>query len=158
MLAIMLERLEQDSLLDNTVIILYSDHAAYSYNYTQEELTNTYEQIGGSYNIKNLPFVIYDSEIDSKEYNDIIINDVNFAPTIYNLFGIDYNASIYVGTDIFSENHKNVCIFTDYSWYDGKIYSTDTDRDDYYITTTKYVKERLDFNKMLITNNYYNKR
>lgn len=157
MLASMLERLEEDGLLDDTVIILYSDHAAYSYNYTEEELSNTYQNIDGDYSIKNLPFVIYNAGIEAKEYDDIIVNDIDFVPTILNLFGIDYDARYYVGTDIFSENHKNICIFSDYTWYDGEIYSVNGEDTDYYREISNYIQERLNFSQMLISNNYYKK-
>jgi len=153
----MLRRLKEDNLLDDTIIILYSDHAAYSYNYTEEELNNTYEQINGNYDIKNLPFIIYGTNIEPEQYNDIIVNDIDFAPTIFNLFGFDYIPNEYVGTDIFSTNHKNICIFRDYTWFDGKMHSGNALVDDDYIEISSYVKERIEFNRMLISHNYYKK-
>ena len=155
MLASMLKRLEEDDLLDDTVIILYSDHPAYSYNYTDNELAGKFKNIDGNYKIKHIPFVIYSTEIEHKKYDDIIVNDIDFAPTILNLFGIDYDSRYYVGSDIFSDEHKNVAMFEDYTWYDGKIYSGTSEHDEYYIETSNYVKERIDFSKMLVSNNYY---
>lgn len=155
MLKSMLKRLKEDNLLDDTVIVLYSDHAAYTYNYTEEDLEATYEKIDDAYSIKNIPFVIYNPNLEAKEYSDIIVNDVDFAPTIFNLFGIDYDAKYYVGTDIFSKAHKNICMFNDYRWYDGKIYNSNATQDDYYKTTSKYVKDRIDLSKMIVNNNYY---
>ncbi len=157
MLASMLEKLERDGLLDDTVIVLYSDHAAYSYNYSQEELASTYENIDGNYGIKNLPFVIYNSEIDGKEYDDIIVNDVDFAPTLFNMFGFEYDTKYYVGTDVFDENRINVCMFRDYSWYDGNVYSELAEKDDYYKEMTSYVKGRIEFSNMLVSHDYYKK-
>ena len=157
MLKIMLENLEKDNLLDDTVIILYSDHPAYSYNYTEEELSKTYQKIGNDYSIKNLPFIIYNSQITANNYNDIIVNDIDFAPTIFNLFGINYEPKNYVGTDIFADYHKNICMFKDYSWYDGKNYSETTNKNEYYYETSKYVQERINFSNMLVSNNYYKK-
>ena len=158
MLKTMLEKLEEDNILDDTVIILYSDHAAYSYNYTEEELKNTYQKIGNDYSIKNLPFIIYNSEITPTTFDDIIVNDVDFAPTIFNLFGIEYDPKYYVGTDIFANYHKNVCMFKDYSWYDGNIYSNNATKDEYFYETSNYVQERINFSNMLVEQNYYKKK
>jgi len=155
MLRVMLEKLEEDGILEDTVIILYSDHAAYSYNYTEDELKETYKNIDGNYKIKNLPFIIYSTDIDSEKFDDIIVNDIDFAPTIYNLFGITYDARYYVGTDIFSNNHKNVCIFKDNSWYDGKTYSLNSDNSASYKEIYNYVEDRTNLSKMIISNNYY---
>lgn len=155
MLKSMLERLEEDGLLDDTVIVLYSDHPAYSYNYSQEELANTYENIDGSYGIKNLPFVIYNGEIDGKKYDDIMVNDVDFAPTLFNMFGIEYDAKYYVGTDVFDENRINISMFKDYSWYDGNVYSVNAPKDNYYKEMTSYVKGRIEFSNMLVSHDYY---
>ena len=157
MLKVMLERLEKDGLLDDTVIVLYSDHAAYSYNYSKEELSNNYENIDGSYGIKDLPFVIYNSDISSKKYDEIIVNDVDFAPTLFNMFGISYDTKYYVGTDIFDEARVNVCMFKDYSWYDGEVYSISALKDDYYKEMTSYVKGRIEFSNMLVSHDYYKK-
>lgn len=157
MLASMLENLERDGLLDDTVIVLYSDHAAYSYNYSKEELANTYENIDGNYGIKNLPFVIYSSDIEGKTYDEIIVNDVDFAPTLFNMFGIEYDTKYYVGTDIFDENRVNICMFSDYSWYDENVYSVNAEKDDYYKEMTSFVKGRIEFSKMLVSNDYYKK-
>lgn len=155
MLDTMLARLEEDGILDDTVILLYSDHPAYTYNYTDEELENTYEKIGDAYDIKNLPFVIYSTDIKKQKFDDIIVNDVDFAPTILNLFGMEYDSRYFVGSDLFSKNHKNVAMFNDYSWYDGEKYSGTAEHDNYYQETSNYVKERIDFSKMLVSNNYY---
>lgn len=155
MIGHMLKRLKEDNLLDDTVIILYSDHAAYSYNYSESDLKNTYKKINGTYDIKNLPFIIYNSEISVQDFDDIIVNDVDFAPTILNLFGIDYDSRYYVGSDIFSKEHKNVAMFNDYTWYDGNVHSSNAEHNQYFVETSNYVKERIDFSKMLVSNNYY---
>ena len=55
-LKLLLERLENDKLLDDTVILLYSDHFAYSYTYTDEE-NQLYNQVDDNYNIKNSKFL-----------------------------------------------------------------------------------------------------
>lgn len=154
MLKTLLTRLEEDGILDDTVIVLYSDHYPYAYSFSENELAGI-NNIDGNYKVRNLPFIIYNSELTPKEY-DMLFSDIDIVPTLLNLFDIDFNSKNYIGTDIFSKEHKNINILTDYSWYDGNIYSMNaTEFDDYYNETSKYVQNVLDLNKMMLNNNYY---
>ncbi len=158
MLKLLLERLEEDKLLDDTVIILYSDHYPYAYNFTEEELSKM-DRIDESYKIRNIPFMIYNKNIEYKEFN-MLVNDIDIEPTILNLFGIEYNPNLFIGTDLLSKSHKNITIFPDYSWYDGNIYSLNNGVDTssaYYKEISNYVKTKIDLNKMIVSNNYYKK-
>lgn len=116
----LMERLEEDNLLDDTVILLYTDHQAYTFNYPKSYL-KTIKNIDGNYNIKSLPFIIYSSDIKHKDYN-MMVNDIDLAPTIFNLFGIEYDPNYYLGSDIFSKDHMNILMFNNSLWYDGKNY------------------------------------
>ena len=155
MLEELLLKLEEDNLLENSVIVLFSDHYPYAYSFNDEELEKL-EKIDSTYQIRNIPFIIYADGIESQEINTLL-NDVDILPTILNLFGIEYDPNTYVGVDIFSENHRNLIYLSDYSWYDGKIYSgnlnnKDTNEyQDYY----EYVTNRLKLNRMIISQNYY---
>lgn len=156
MLKLLLERLESDGLLDDTVIVLYTDHQAYSYNYTEEDLAN-FKIIDEERKIKSIPFVIYNSKLEHKEF-DTLVNDTDILPTILNLFGIKYEPDHYIGIDLFSKNHKKLIIFNDFRWYDGTIYSEDKKVDkttEYYQDTSKYVIDKIDLSNMILTNNYY---
>ena len=156
MLGLLLDRLEEDGILDNTVLLIYSDHYPYSYNYTEEDL-KVYSSFSVENDIRDLPLVIYSTDINHKEV-DTFISDVDIVPTVLNLFGIEYDPKKYIGVDIFSSNHKNVCYYSDYSWYDGEIYSMniDANTESAYITTmSEYVRKKIDLNNMIISNNYY---
>lgn len=158
-LELLLKKLKEDNLLDDTVIVLYADHYAYSYNYTDED-KKLYEKVDDNLSIQNLPLMIYSNGIKGKIFNNIIVDDIDIVPTIFNLFGIKYDPKYYVGTDAFSKDHENVAIFTDNSWYDGNIYSLNKDVDknsEYYKETTKFVTNTLDLNTMIISNDYYGK-
>ena len=158
-LRLLLERLKNDNLLDDTVIVLYSDHYAYGYNYGEEE-KRLYEKVDDNRIIQNLPFVIYNPLIKHKVFNNTVIDDIDILPTILNLFGFDYDANEYLGTDIFSTNHENIAIFTDYSWYDGTTYSFNKDVDknsDTYKNNSSYTSNLLDINTKMISSDYYKK-
>lgn len=155
MLNSLLKRLKEDDLLKDTVIVIYSDHYPYSYNFSDKELQKN-KKIDSNYNIKNLPFIIYAEDIESMDY-DFLINDIDIVPTILNLFGIKYDAKYYIGTDMFSKNHKNLIMLNDYSWYDGNIYNFDNKNvvTDYFIETTNYTNDKINLNKMIMSLNYY---
>ena len=159
MLEKLLERLKEDNLLDDTVIVLYSDHYPYAYSFTEEQL-NSLKAIDENKSIRNLPFIIYSNDLQHKEYTDFI-NDVDILPTILNLFNIEYNAKEYIGSDYFSDSHENIMFLSNGTWYDGNIFSYDeiiSEEDkEYFNFTTQFVNEKLDLNKMIISNNYYAK-
>ena len=159
MLEKLLERLKEDNLLEETVIVLYSDHYPYAYSFTNEQLSSM-KMIDSSNNIRNLPFIIYSPGIKHKEYSDFI-NDVDILSTILNLFNIEYNAKEYIGSDYFSKNHKNIMFLSDGTWYDGNIYSYDNIEEedkDYFKSISNFINNKLDLNKMIISNNYYAKQ
>lgn len=157
MLKELLEKLEKSGMMDDTVLVLYSDHHAYSYNYTEDELEE-YPEVDYNKDIKNIPFVIYSNDIKRKEFKDIYMSDIDIVPTLLNLFGIKYEPQYYIGADVFASYHPNMIIFNNYGWYDGNQYSlnlgVDTTTSEY-INNSTYVKKLLDLNKILINNNYY---
>ena len=155
MIAELLLRLEEDGLLEDTVIVMYTDHFAYAYTYTDEDYA-IYNQIDDNFNIKNIPLVIYSPNIEHEDF-DMLVNDIDIAPTIYNLFGMDYNPKYLLGRDVFSSEHKDLLMFLDYSWYDGDIYSLNAGStlSSSYGDNSSYTEELLDLNKLIINSNYY---
>ena len=153
----LLERLEEDDLLEDTVIVLYTDHQAYTFNYTEEDF-KLYRQVDEDYNIKNIPFVIYNNKLKGKNYEDILVNDYDLIPTLLNLFGIDYDSDSYLGSDLFGKKHKNLIVFNDYRWYDGEIYSEGKDVDkesELFKENSQYAIDKITLNKMIISNDYF---
>ena len=157
-LKILLERLKKDGLLDDTIIVLYADHHSYSYKYTQEDL-KIFDKVDPSYKVKPIPFVIYNPKIGHKEFKDIYFNDIDMVPTLLNLFGVKYNPDYYLGRDVFSKAHKNIAMFTDLTWFDGKVYSGNRWEDlssEEYKKNTEYVNDKVKLSEMIISNNYLN--
>lgn len=150
-------RLKEDNLLDDTIIILYTDHPAYLYDYSEEEL-KLFKQVDEQWKIKTIPFIIYNPSIKHKSFDNILVNDIDIVPTILNLFGIKYDPNDYVGVDLFSEDHKNLIIFSDMSWYDGNVYSDDKNIDknkEEYKEYFEFAKDKINLSHMILSNNYY---
>ena len=154
---VLLKKLERDNLLDDTVIILYTDHQSYAYNYPEDYL-NSLPKVDEKHNIKAVPLVMYNPKLKAKSFDDVLVNDIDLVPTILNLWDIDYNPDNYLGIDLFSDNHKNLILFSDYSWYDGEKNSSNKGIDNTtkeYKYNTAYTKDKVDLGKMIISNNYY---
>ena len=96
----LLERLEEAGILDKTVIVLSGDH----YPYYLSEIG--YEALSGekyedSTDIFKSTCIIYNSGIKEPIRVDTPCCNVDILPTIYNLFGIEYDSRLYAGTVIF---------------------------------------------------------
>ena len=158
MIETLIKKLDKEGILEDTVLILYTDHQAYSLNYPEEYL-NSLPTIDSNHNIKAIPFVIYNKgTTDSKSFDNILVNDIDMVPTILNLFDIDYDPDNYIGVDLFSKDHKNLILFSDYTWYDGNIYSGNKDVDNTtedYKANSEYTADKINLNSMILSNNYY---
>ena len=149
LLEVLIERLEEDDLLDDTVLVMFADHYAYGYS---EETTIKGET--DSNLIQHTPFVIWSPNIDHEDID--IINDTADIPvTILNMFGIEYNPKLYMGTDIFSNNHEQFVYFTDHSWYDGEYYSKDGGESDYIKDISSLVNKKIDINRKILASDFY---
>ncbi len=112
-LGILLDDLEAKNLLDNTVIMLYSDHK----NYSDYEMTVQYTPNSDiPFEIEKVPFLIYSKTLGSGE-NDTISSQYDITPTIFDLFGISYIEFYYYGQSIFLADRRDLPIILSYtSW------------------------------------------
>ena len=121
MLSLLIEKLTNEGILDNTVLVIASDH--YMYGYSEiEKAKNT----NNPYLIQNIPLIIWNNNIDPKTI-DIPIDTADILPTILNLFGINYDPNLYVGEDAFSTNRNNYIYFKEDVYYkDNTLYDITT--------------------------------
>lgn len=102
---IIMDRLEELGKLDETTIVLFSDHNCYYH-----DTTNHVKGIEKSeyYNIElyNIPFIIYNDGI-TPEQNYTFCNTYDIYPTICDLMGFEYNSMLAQGYSVFSEEIKN---------------------------------------------------
>ena len=121
MMELLLENLENKKLIDNTIIIAFSDH--YLYTVKDKNILNKYKETDNNL-INKTPFFIWSKngpKISIKE----VTSQLNILPTTLNLLGIPYNQNNYIGIDALSDNYEGIVFFNDYSWYDGNVYVTD---------------------------------
>lgn len=162
----LLELLEEEGELEETVIVMFGDH--YPYGIKTEELQKMFDyDLEENMEIERTPFIIYNSEIESKKV-DTYTTYINITPTLANLFNLDYDPRLYLGEDLFSENISDIAIFADGSWeneyayYDAEAskinYKTEdftyTDEEIYNIN--KDINQKISMSNLAIVKNYFN--
>ena len=118
MIGMLLQALEDNNLLDNTVIVAYSDH--YLYTLTDKTILAKYKETSNNL-INHTPFFIWSKDIESTSITSVT-SQLNILPTVLNLFGMYEHPSYYIGSDALDPNYEGISFFSDYSWYDGNVY------------------------------------
>lgn len=149
-LELLIKRLDENNLLNDTVLVMFSDH--YSYGYSDvAKIKNT----DNNNLIQHTPFVIWSNDVNGRVV-DAIVDTADIPVILFNMFGIDYNPKLYMGTDVFSSYHENFVYFSDYTWYDGVNYSEDIEVNDYSKKISEIVSEKININSKIISSDYYN--
>lgn len=117
-LKVLLEYLEENDLADNTIICIYPDHRPYWLNYdTVMSYTNWINPRSGEYGIYRSPFIIYNKNLEANvNYN--YCSTLDHVPTIANLFKLNYDSRLYLGSDAYSAS--NTVIFPNGNWLNEK--------------------------------------
>lgn len=151
---ILVEELEKQGKMEDTVLIFFTDH--YSYSMDQEMISKLKNETDKNLLTKT-PFFIYNNG-NYIETVEKVNSTVDILPTIADLFGLKYNPNIYSGFSIFDDNYKGVVVFHDRTWYDGEIYYKydQTYQDNDYITKmNEYVEEVLTVGGKIVESDYF---
>lgn len=114
----LMDRLETDGHLDDTVVIFFTDH--YGKYMSSTQLLMDLKGVSNTDMLCNTPFFIYSADTPARTVEKVT-STMDIAPTIANLFDLDVNYAYYVGDDIFGDGGGYV-IFNGNNWYDGNIY------------------------------------
>jgi len=164
-LGILLTGLEEKGILDDTVIVLFGDH--YPYGIETEQLNEVlpYDTTVDN-NSERVPFVIYNSTIEAKTFSEYTTY-INILPTVANLFNLDYDPRLYMGSDLLSDSYESITVFADGSWkneiafYDAaksevKYYTDKTYTNEELIEINTKVNNKILYSSLAIKNNYFN--
>ena len=125
----LLDKLSAAGKLEDTVIVMASDHHPY---FMEDEQM---EELAGKeldkYSLYKNDLIIYNPSVEDVTV-DKICNTIDVLPTILNLFGIEYDSRIIVGKDILSDS-DGIAVFADYSWL------ADNDSDYSNVVSNKYL-------------------
>ena len=164
-LGILLDGLEKKGILDDTVIVMYGDH--YPYGLSTDTINTVLDyDTNVDYENERVPFVIYNTDIDSKEF-DSYTSYINILPTIANLFDLDYDPRLYMGNDLLSKDYESIVIFADGSWKNEyAYYNASRSSIEYYTDKTYTIEElqninnkidlKIKMSSLAIKNNYFN--
>jgi len=155
----LLQWLHDTNKLNDTVIVVYTDHDAYGFS--DEEKLKEYSIAAGNANVHRVPGFIFHHGTKPMEVTKPC-KTADWVPTLINLFGLE-NHHCYVGNDILAPENKGFVYFGTYSWisdtwsHDYTKPERPQDKERNYQGRLK-VKELLTINDIVIAGDYFNKR
>lgn len=163
---LLLKTLEEKGILEDTLIIIAPDH--YPYGLDAKEM-NEVSKINrkDKFELYHTSLIMYNPTIE-KTVIDETISGIDILPTIYNLYGIDYDSRIFMGRDIFSEQ-EHIVILSDRSWItskgrynsvNGKFTKTteeEINESEYVAKMNKIANDRFTISATILDTNYYGK-
>lgn len=130
-----IQQMDEEGLLDNTVIVIYGDHDAkikkseYEYFYNYDPITGKmldkddpdYHEVDYyEYELnRKVPFIIWTKDQTFGVEVEEVMGMYDVLPTLGNMFGFKSNYAL--GHDIFSVN-ENIVVFPDGNWLTNKMY------------------------------------
>ncbi len=160
MIELLLQGLESNELLENTVIVAFADHYLYTLN--DKTILDQYKNTENNL-INQTPFFIWSHDMTNMNITKVN-SQIDILPTVLNMMGIDYCDEYYVGRDIFDEKYPGYVFFSDYSWYDGVNYvefgevTNNTEADPVYIHNTNVkINNLIRKNDLVLKYDYFKK-
>lgn len=169
----LLAQLEEAGIMDDTVIVVASDHYPYgleessTWSSSKDYLAELFgEKVSNEFIRDRNCLIIWSGCIEDM---DIVVEDPVFSldilPTLSNLFGVEYDSRLYVGRDVFSDDEP-VIFWTTYSWMTDKgtyLASTGTFTpnegvevdEDYVERISAIVRNRIKYSKNVSYNDYF---
>ena len=177
MLEILCERLTQKGILEDTVFVISADHYPYGMS-DDASLAELYglpeENIRTNRELFRNQMLIWSASMDAPVVTDKYCSSMDLIPTVYNLFGVDYDSRLLMGADVMSDTPGFVIInnlqnnwnwITDYGYYDTKtrtftlhdgITLNDPDElKDYVAHYNAVINYKQAYSVAILTNDYY---
>lgn len=163
----LINKLQAAGKLDDTVIALVGDHHPYyiTDNLTMDQYNrlSTYER-DRYIELYHSNFILYNSAMDTVTI-DKVGSQLDVIPTLYNLFGMDFDSRLLMGNDLLSSS-SSIAIMSDDSWITdyGRYYATSEKfeasedmmlGDSYVELINKKVRNIQKLSILIMKNNYY---
>lgn len=159
----LINELEKNGKLDDTVIALVGDH--YPYYLTTEEVNEvaSYKK-DGVVEINHSNFILWNNKMENVVVEKVG-SQIDVLPTIYNLFGLEYDSRLIMGRDILS-TEPGLAIFGNRSWVSdyGTYFSASgkfipkegKELDNEYVSKMNIVvANRMNMSKLIMEQDYY---
>lgn len=156
----LLENLDKENKLNDTVIVLAPDH--FPYGLSKKEYSEL-RKLGTLYDKHKSGLIIYNPNIKNKTIEKYASN-IDILPTLLNMFGIEYDSRLIIGRDIMSDSDGIVMFndrsfLTEYGFYNEKTTKFNSFKE----VPSNYIKQKQNevLNKynassLILEKNYYN--
>ena len=161
-LELLINKLDEAGKLEDTVIVLMADHYPYDLSLNEINSLSDYKR-DSMIEVNSNNLIIYNSTMEQTTVDKVGMS-IDVLPTVYNLFGIDYDSRLIIGKDILS-TCEGIAIFKDHSWVTNKgtyfaskgqfVPTVDDYTDDYVENINNIVNNRVTISKLIMTSNYY---
>ena len=166
----LIDDLDSNGILDDTVIVIYGDHDAriskkyYNMLYNYDPYTDSMKEEGDEgyvdYNDykyqldKKVPFIIWTKDSKYKKKISDVAGMIDAAPTLSNMFGVGVN-KYQLGHDLMNTKYKDTpVVFTDSSYVTNSIYYDGQSGNVYHLNddavSSKYVSRNSDYADSII--------
>lgn len=159
-LELLINKLENANKLDNTVIVLLADHYPYELDLKTINSLSEYER-DEIVEVNHNSLIIWNNSLQDTHIDKACMSS-DVIPTVYNLFGVDYDSRLFTGRDILS-NSLGIAIMRNRSFVTNKgtyLSKTNTsigfDDQEYIKTINQVINNRLTISKLILKTNYYN--
>ena len=164
-LELLIARLDAAGELEDTVIALVGDHYPYYLSIDEVNEISSYEK-DSVVEVNRSNFILWNSEMETIEI-DKVGSQIDVLPTIYNLFGVQYDSRLIIGKDILS-TEPGLAIFGNSSWVSdkgtyfsssGKFVSKNGEEvsEDYIKYMNRVVSNKITMSRYIMQNDYYRK-
>lgn len=160
----LMQRLEEEGIADDTVIVLTADH--YPYGLTDDEYNELAgKEVDKDFEMYHSSFICWSGDMEETvEINDFC-STIDILPTLLNLFGFEYDSRLIMGRDVLSDAEP-IAIISNQTFItkDYRFNATDNDTiitsetavaDNVINSSKNYVKEILNLSKLILNTNYY---
>jgi len=160
----LLQKLDEAGILDKTVITFTGDH--YPYGLTVDEISEIAgHKVDEEFELYKSNFVLWSGSIKEPIVIDKPCSSLDMLPTVSNLFGLEYDSRLLMGSDILSDSPALVMFndksfITDYCMYNVNnkqiTMLQDVELPEGYIQAVNaVVKNKFNISKSILLNNYY---
>lgn len=110
----LLSYLTEKGKLDDTVIVISPDHYPYGLKtYELNEVSKT--DRSDKFEMFHTSLILYNSAMKENKVVEKYVSSIDVLPTVYNLFGVNYDSRLLMGTDALSES-EGLVMLSDRSW------------------------------------------
>ena len=162
-IAYTIERLTAAGKLDDTVIIVSSDHYPYGLNLNEINELSSYKKDDNFEKHRNA-FLIWSGSMEKPIVVDKLGSSLDVLPTMLNLFGMNYDSRLLMGKDILSNAdpliiYSNRSFITDmgrYNSINGSFSATSAVDADYVAKIKTSISNKYLISKLIVDKDFYN--